>query len=957
MIKKISILLLLLLSSNYIQSQTKTTSDLWGENGELWNSRGRLPDFSYAGYGGGYAVKPSFDNIINVLDQGVLANDGLSDVVAIDAIIRSAPNNSIIFFPAGRYVIDDWLKIERSNIIIRGEGEGTDGTVFYMPKSATDINGSYQGLYSTGDKGHIIEFFGRFPSTVTTVSEEALIGDKVIVVASVSNLSVGDIIEINATGNNPVNGPLWHEYFNNQSQDYPLPHASWLSADGGSMFHTIEKIEGNLVTLREPLRLNIKPSWNMEVQKRNSALTNVGIENLRVEFIEVPKVDHLDEPGYNAIQFNSCYNFWSNNISIVNSDNGILITRSAHGEVENTTMLGREGHHGFKIAYSANNVLNGIYFNNAVANIHSVTIIHKANGNVVRNISADNSVNDNTISLDFHRNAPFSNLWTDVRSVWTHKSSGNTNAGPHAGARNVYWGLTGESTALFWGNGWTNEWGYYQNTIVSGLKTAEIFTEEREWYEYVPDLAEKDLYEVQKRYHAEFIHETVFNSNTYGNRGDWKERDASRWKVQDIEGEKYYSLFEEELPPVTTGKLSEYTVTEFPSGTIYEIETNIKSIDKLENRSESDIVLVTSFIDDNNYLFARISTDQEKSGIFSVANGALSKLVGTSSTLQNDDEVLLKLGVLNNQIIFTMNNGLVAKADYNSTIPFGKIGVGSSKNGLLFNDFIVNDSLTSTTLDTDNDGVLNSEDLCPDTIAGAVVDELGCASIPSNNFTIVTTGETCIDKGNGQIVINAVESLNYVATIDGTDYNFTSSTTIENLMPGTYDLCIKIEGRPFEQCYTVNIDGGVELSGKIQITKQSASVSVDLGTAPYTVFKNGEAIFETYQSTFSVPVTHGDEIQVSSKASCEGLISKSINLFEDIKAYPNPSAGLFELYIPNSLKTIDLEIYSIHSQLISNKIYPVNGGKVELNIEDNPSGIYFVKVNVEKPVFIKLIKK
>ena len=72
-------------------AQTKTTSDLWGGNGELWDTRGRLSDFSYAGYGGGNAVKPNSTNIINVLENGVVINDGLSDVDAINAIINSAP--------------------------------------------------------------------------------------------------------------------------------------------------------------------------------------------------------------------------------------------------------------------------------------------------------------------------------------------------------------------------------------------------------------------------------------------------------------------------------------------------------------------------------------------------------------------------------------------------------------------------------------------------------------------------------------------------------------------------------------------------------------------------------------------------------------------------------------------------------------------------------------------------
>ncbi|WP_193744430.1 T9SS type A sorting domain-containing protein [Jejuia pallidilutea] len=80
-------------------------------------------------------------------------------------------------------------------------------------------------------------------------------------------------------------------------------------------------------------------------------------------------------------------------------------------------------------------------------------------------------------------------------------------------------------------------------------------------------------------------------------------------------------------------------------------------------------------------------------------------------------------------------------------------------------------------------------------------------------------------------------------------------------------------------------------------------------------------------------------------------------MLQDLKAYPNPSTGLFEMYIPNSIDTIDLEVYNIQSQLVVSKTFTASAGKVQLNLENKPKGIYFVKVNLEKPVFIKLIKK
>ena len=233
----------------------------------------------------------------------------------------------------------------------------------------------------------------------------------------------------------------------------------------------------------------------------------------------------------------------------------------------------------------------------------------------------------------------------------------------------------------------------------------------------------------------------------------------------------------------------------------------------------------------------------------------------------------------------------------------------------------------------------------------------GPLELPTDNFTIEVIGESCIDKKNGKIIINADATYNYTVTIHGTNYSFTDIQTIEDIEPGTYDLCITVDGEDFEQCYRVTIDGGVSLSGKISVVKKSAIVSLTSGTGPYKVFKNGIELFETNRTNFSLGVQHGDEIQVKSQEACQGLISKKINLLEDLRVYPNPSGGLFELYIPNDIKVIDMEVYNIHSQLIKSNRYPIHGGKVSIDISDKPKGIYFLKLNFEKPVFTKLIKR
>ncbi|MFK8058619.1 MAG: BNR-4 repeat-containing protein [Polaribacter sp.] len=228
--------------------------------------------------------------------------------------------------------------------------------------------------------------------------------------------------------------------------------------------------------------------------------------------------------------------------------------------------------------------------------------------------------------------------------------------------------------------------------------------------------------------------------------------------------------------------------------------------------------------------------------------------------------------------------------------------------------------------------------------------------LATDNFKIQSFGETCTGMDNGKVVISGNAIQDYIATINGKNYEFDKDKTIEDLPPGDYDLSIEVVGKNFKHHYQLNIEKAVTLSGKISVDKKSAQILVESGEAPYKVIKNGVQILETYQTNFFVDVNHGDNIQIKSKTSCQGELVKKIDLLEDINAYPNPTSGIFELFIPKEIKTINLEIYNIRSQLIDSKTYAVKSGRVQLNIADKPEGVYFVKVNSNKPTFIKVIK-
>jgi endonuclease I len=261
-------------------------------------------------------------------------------------------------------------------------------------------------------------------------------------------------------------------------------------------------------------------------------------------------------------------------------------------------------------------------------------------------------------------------------------------------------------------------------------------------------------------------------------------------------------------------------------------------------------------------------------------------------------------------------------------------------------------------LDDDNDGVMNDKDLCPNSTIGINVDISGCFKLPSNNFKIETISETCPNKNNGQILITATESFVYDAIINGTNYNFSNnSLTVENLTPTLYDICIIITSEGYEQCFKVEIEEGITISGKSTSISGKVSFDIEQGTAPFKVFINDKMTLETHSKTFDIDAKHGDLIEVKTTVACEGLLSKTANFFNEIIAYPNPSNGNFEITLPVEQKEVIIELYNIQSQLISVKTYPVNYGKVHLNIENKPAGIYLVKVNLEEPVLLKIIKE
>ena len=74
--------------------------------------------------------------------------------------------------------------------------------------------------------------------------------------------------------------------------------------------------------------------------------------------------------------------------------------------------------------------------------------------------------------------------------------------------------------------------------------------------------------------------------------------------------------------------------------------------------------------------------------------------------------------------------------------------------------------------------------------------------------------------------------------------------------------------------------------------------------------------------------------------------------------YPNPTSDILNIVIPNlDLIEVKASVFNSLQQIVSQEIHSVQSGIIRVSLRDAPSGIYFVRLDLEKPINIKVIKR
>lgn len=434
----------------FTQSILATESALWTQfkQAKLSATEPTLPDFSYAGYN--YSETPIPDTsswtIFDVTDYGAVVNDGNYDDASIQATIDAAQaaGGGIVSFPAGRLMLSpnttvgENIFVTGSNILLRGSGSGEDGTILFKDKMKV-TNGRF--IFEIGPTS-------TSETTLTTVVSAAPRQSYTIEVADASSLSVGQRIVIRCTSITYA-----AEYYSPQIINPDWERISQTDGFNIRELHTVEAINGNTITLREPLHLPLILTSNpIEVRSYNM-IVNIGIEDIQFKgnWDSYPEsfVHHkndIHDYAWNAIRFDNVENGWMRNCDFKDWNQAAYFDGCAAFTVENVIFSGKKGHTSIHTRRSYGILIKDCQ--DTAGHHHGPGVGYWGCGTVyLRYQMAGNQ------RIDAHSGSPYATLMDGVTGGHFDGNGGPYVSYPHHGRDFVAWNFNvdgGTSTYDFW---------------------------------------------------------------------------------------------------------------------------------------------------------------------------------------------------------------------------------------------------------------------------------------------------------------------------------------------------------------------------------------------------------------------------------------------------------------------------------------------------------------------------
>lgn len=430
---------IILKSDNYTITSgviKKTTTEAWNKF-TAGASDNLLLDFSYAGYkhaeveapsvaslkGSGY-VEENVREYMNAHPE-LSARDAFLQLLKKHQLTRideeskayQNPEAKVIFyFPEGEYILhseadntnspnkknpaydskgnntSNPIGIYGGHFVIKGDGKGKTKLIMDAPNLPTDKNILYSSPTLLNIKHN--SGFGD-NSKVTSDSPK---GTFSITVDNASKFSVGEWVALTMKNNDPI-------LVAQELAPFPV-NDKWtgIVKDGVQVqdYHQIEKIEGDVVTFKEPLMYGVEKKWGWYLRKYPH-YEEIGIEDLtfvgkaKPEFIHHGTWD--DDGGYKPVNMQRVTNSWMRRVEFTSISEACSVTGSANVSVYDIDINGFRGHSAIRSAGSSRVFMGKIKdfsdginaktkaFEKGVGQFHSVGVSKPSMGAVIWNVS------------------------------------------------------------------------------------------------------------------------------------------------------------------------------------------------------------------------------------------------------------------------------------------------------------------------------------------------------------------------------------------------------------------------------------------------------------------------------------------------------------------------------------------------------------------------------------------
>lgn len=402
-----------------------------------------LADYSYAGYQRGEKSIPSAKPTLNVIDFGALPDDMLDDRRGIQKAIDAAKKagGGVVYLPAGRYLVNTdmndrgTIKIETSNIVLKGAGSRADGTIIHQIHpfgggNPHDFHRMHLGknvllIHSLQEEQRLSN-----KKTLCHVTADADRQTFSVTVDQTSNLKVGDAVYLYARNKAVIEEEI---------KPYAIEEA-WTNTTQSKAYiveiHVIKTIQGNRVIFDEPIRYNIKSAHNWELRERKP-ITNVGVEDISFMGNAYHSYKHhrsgMDDSGWAMIKIKGITNSYVQRVSFINCSQSLYVAQSSYVSMLNITVAGNTGHHGPRTVFFSYGVFGGLIDDLAGCS-HGPSISGGAVGSVFWRWTGSDG------SIDCHAGRPHTSLFDNV-SVNRFSSSGGRRDYPQHLRQLMLWNL------------------------------------------------------------------------------------------------------------------------------------------------------------------------------------------------------------------------------------------------------------------------------------------------------------------------------------------------------------------------------------------------------------------------------------------------------------------------------------------------------------------------------------